>query len=175
MRSKMAPRKRRQSQPESKVPKLGDSRKAERVGDGTARSDADMQPIDRESLLNLLHHTMQLPMRQEESADGTFVFVDGDPGEVVVRVARNRINVSVFAIVREPLHTPVVRPQPLMTLNWKVVPAARLRTILQEMIETARKLRRAKFRTCERCGETKPPEWMHDNESCQGCTALPIS
>ncbi len=132
-------------------------------------NDANLVMLDRGSLLNQIHAMMPLPIREEVCADGSVVYVGGDPGEVVVRVAPSRITVSVFGIVWEGSHTPVVSPQPLMSLHWKRLPAALLTTFLHTMIEAARQLRRAKYRRCERCGETKPPEWMHDNGSCQGC------
>ena len=132
-------------------------------------NDANLETLDRSSLLKQVHATMPLPVREEVCADGSIVYVAGDPGEVVVRVAQSRITVAVFAIVWEGSQTPVVSPQPLVSLHWKRLPAALLTTFLHEMIEAARQLRRAKYRRCECCGETKPPEWMHDSGSCQGC------
>lgn len=137
----------------------------------TSAGATDLQPFDRRSLLKLIHATIPLPTREENCADGSLVFVGGDPGEVVVRVAGSRITISVFSIVFEGPHTPVVRTQPIMCLNWRVVPAVQLTSLLQDMIETARQLRRSQFRRCNKCGETKPPEWMHDDDACQGCIA----
>jgi len=130
---------------------------------------ADLQPLDRDSLLKLIIAKIPFPLREEECADGSLVFVGGDPGEVVVRVARSRITVSVFGIVWEGSQTPVVCPQPLMSLHWRRLPGARLTTILHEMIEAARQLRRASYCKCARCGEIKPPEWMHGTGACQSC------
>ncbi|MFO1041822.1 MAG: hypothetical protein U0941_08555 [Planctomycetaceae bacterium] len=131
----------------------------------------DMQPLDRRSLLKLIHATIPLPTREENCADGSLVFVGGDPGEVVIRVAGSRITISVFSIALEGPHTPVVHTQPIMSMNWRVIPAVQLTSLLQDMIETARQLRQSQFRKCVKCGETKPPEWMHDEDSCQGCVA----
>lgn len=134
-----------------------------------ATPDTSLEPLERDALLKLIHATMPLPMREEDCADGSHVYVGGDPDEVVVRVSNHRIIVSLFAIVWEGKLTPVVRPQSLASLNWKLIPAARLTPLLQGMIETARKLRRARFRKCDQCGETKPPEWMHAKGGCQSC------
>ena len=136
---------------------------------GIPKAKADLHSLHRDSLIKLIITTMPFPLREEECADGSLVFVGGDPGEVVVRVARSRITVSVFGIVWEGSQTPVVCPQPLMSLHWRRLPAARLTTILYEMIEAARQLRRASYCKCERCGETKPPEWMHGTGACQSC------
>ncbi len=165
----MAPKKRTNPQRSNKTSKRGDGRRTKGIDEIAAPADADLNPLDRDSLLKLIHATIPLPTREEDCADGSLVFVGGDPGEVVVRVAKGRITVSIFGIVGEGSQTPVVRPQALISLHWKRLPAARLKTILHEMIEAARQLRRAKYRKCERCGETKPPEWMHDTGGCQSC------
>ena len=165
----MAPKNRTNPQPSNETPKPDDTHTKNGIADRAIQGNTGLQPLDRSSLLKQIHATMPLPTREEVSADGSIVYVGGDPGEVVVRVARSRITVSVFGIVWEGSQTPVVCPQPLMSLHWKRLPAARLKTILNEMIEAARQLRRAKYRRCERCGETKPPEWMHDAGGCQSC------
>ena len=129
----------------------------------------DLQPINRASLLKKIYAAVPLPIREEACADGSHVYVGGDPAEVVVRVSNHQITVSAFAIKWEGADTPVVCPQPIMSIYWKRLPAIRLTTILHEMIEAAGQLRRAKYRNCERCGETKPPEWMHKSGMCQSC------
>ena len=129
----------------------------------------DLQPLDRKSLLNQIHATIPLPTREENCADGSLVFVGGDHGEVVVRVMADQITVSVFATEIETSGSLGVRPQQIVTLNWKIIPAAKMTLLLRDLIETAQQLRRAQFRKCRRCNETKPPEWMYDAELCEGC------
>ncbi len=143
------------------TPEVGES--------STSNTAPDLTAIDRRSLLKLIHATMPLPTREETGADGSLVFVGGDPGEVIIRVARSQISVSVFGIVWEGSHTPVVSPKPLLSLNWRLMPAARLTPLLHDMIEAAQQIRLATFHKCEHCGETKPPEWMHGKNCCQSC------
>lgn len=165
----MAPKKRTVPKASSEAPKPGDAHMTNGIPDTATHANAELQPLDRSSLLKQIHATMPLPIREEVCADGSLVYVGGDPGEVVIRIAQDRITVSMFEIEWEGSHTPVVSPQPLMELHWKCLPAKLLTTFLHEMIEVAGKLRRSKYRKCERCGDTKPPEWMHDNGSCQSC------
>ena len=158
----MPPKKRTKSKSAPKGSKVGESRKTKGI--------ADLTPLDRDSLLNHIQSFMPLPMREEDVADGSRVFVGGDPGEVLIRVTRSRITVSVYGIDWEGRpYGPEVRSQPLAGLNWRLMPAARLATILHDTIEAAQQLRLAKFRKCEHCGETRPPEWMHGKDCCQSC------
>ena len=160
-RMNMPQKKRTKSKSLSQRPKLGKPRKTKSI--------ADISPLDRSSLLKLIHATIPLPTREENCADGSLIFIGGDPGDVVIRVARSQITVSVFGIVWEGPHTPLVRPQPLAGLNWRLMPAARLTTFLHDLIEAAQQIRLANFRKCAHCGETKPPEWMHRKDCCQSC------
>ena len=148
----MTSKKAAKSQPASKAPKL-----------------EDLKPIDRSSLLKQIHATMPLPIREEVGADGSLVYVGGDPGEVVVRIAQGRMTVSVFGTECEGSDTPMVSPQTLVKLQWTYLPAGLLTRLLPEIIEVARQIRLAKYCKCEHCGETKPPEWMHENGICQSC------
>jgi hypothetical protein len=127
------------------------------------------EPMDLDSLLRHIHKLLPNPIREEQQLDGMIVLVGGDPGEVVVRIGDTRVSIAVFAVRWEGPHTPVVRPIQLAALNWKRFPESRLFMQLHSLIDTARELRRAKYRKCERCGETKPPEWMHDANTCQSC------
>jgi hypothetical protein len=86
-----------------------------------------------------------------------------------IRIGDTRVSIAVFAVRWEGPHTPVVRPIQLAVLNWKRFPRSRLFMELHSLIDTARELRRAKYRKYERCGETKPPEWMHDANTCPSC------
>lgn len=79
-----------------------------------------------------------------------------------------------LAAIADGPHTPVVRPKAIGSLNWRRLPASRLMMGLHNFIESARELRRAKYGKCERCDETKPPEWMHDDKTCQLCAEWPL-
>ena len=129
----------------------------------------DLTPIDQDTLFREIRAYLPTPMREEMQLDGSWVFVGGDPGEVVVRVRASKVTVAVFAVVWNGPHTPVVRPKTIGSLNWSRIPASRLTMSLHNLIESARELRLAKYGKCERCGETNPPEWMHDDKTCQSC------
>ncbi|ADB18095.1 hypothetical protein Psta_3432 [Pirellula staleyi DSM 6068] len=129
----------------------------------------ELNPLDAVALLREIRTHLPTPVREEMQLDGSLVFVGGDPGEVVVRVRGNKVSVAVFGVVWKGPHTPVVRPSLVGSLNWKRLPASRLTIGLHILLESARKLRLAKYRKCKRCSETRPPEWMHDDKTCQSC------
>jgi hypothetical protein len=129
----------------------------------------DRQPMDREFLLRELRELLAAPVREETQLDGSVVMVGGDPGEVIVRVGAAKVSVAVFSIRWEGPHTPVVRPIHFATLSWRRLPASTLMMTLHGLIRAAREVRTAKYRRCERCGEMNPPEWMHDEKTCQSC------
>lgn len=106
---------------------------------------------------------------EETQLDGTIVMVGGDPGEVIVRVGRSEVSIALFRVCWEGPHTSVVRPVHLATLIWRRLPASTLMVTLDSLIIAAREVRTATYRQCGRCGETKPPEWMHDQKTCQSC------
>jgi hypothetical protein len=129
----------------------------------------DLNPLDEDTLLREIRAYLPTAVREEMQLDGSLVLVGGDPGEVVVRVRGSKVWVAVFAVVWNGPHTPVMRPKAIGSLNWRRLPASRLTRGLHNLIESARELRLAKYGKCERCGEKKPPEWMHDDNTCQSC------
>lgn len=130
---------------------------------------AECEPMSRESLLKEVRELLVAPVREETQVDGSIVMVGGDPGEVIVRIGAAKLSVAVFSIRWEGPHTPVVRPEPLATLRWRRLPAPTLMMTLHGLISAAREVRVAKYRRCERCALNKPPEWMHDEKTCQSC------
>ena len=130
---------------------------------------SDLEPIDRDFLLQELQELLPDPVREEMQLDGDVVLVGGDPGEVIVRIGGSKVSIAVYSVRWEGPHTPVTRPKQLATLNWKRLPASRTMMTLHTLVESAREIRRAKYRKCEKCGEAKPPEWMHGEDICQSC------
>jgi hypothetical protein len=129
----------------------------------------DLESIDRDCLLKEVQEILPEPVRQETQLDGDVVLVGGDPGEVIVRIGGSKVSIAVYSVRWEGPHTPVVRPKQLATLNWKRLPASRTMMELHSLIESAVEIRRSKYGKCVRCGETNPPEWMHDENTCQSC------
>ena len=129
----------------------------------------NLTPLDRESLLDEIRRLLPAPLREEAQLDGSTVLVGGDPGEVIVRMTGSKVSIGEFTVRWEGPHTPVARPKRLAMLDWKNLPASRTVILLHMLIEAARDVRRARYRRCERCGDTKPPEWMHGENICQSC------
>jgi hypothetical protein len=127
----------------------------------------NIEPIDCDFLLHHIEDDLlPKPVKVEQQLGGEIVLVGGDPGEVIVRISGSKVSVAVFTIRWEGPHTPVVRPQRLGALHLRHLPASRLMMALYDLISTATEIRRTEYRKCERCGETNPPEWMHDVSTC---------
>jgi hypothetical protein len=101
--------------------------------------------------------------------DGSTVLIGGDPGEVIVRLTRSTVSVFEYAARWEGPHTPVVTPRRVGTVVWRRVPNAKTVAAVHALIDAARESRLARFRTCEGCGQSTPPEYMHDEMICQSC------
>jgi hypothetical protein len=54
-------------------------------------------------------------------------------------------------------------------VKWRRVPGSRLMTLVDELIKAARETRRGRYRICDTCGKTRPPEWMASDTICQSC------
>ncbi len=119
-----------------------------------------------------LQHTIReiLSSYSESEGDGIHTFVGNEPDEVIVQIKGSKLAISVFSRRWDGPSSLVVHPIPIATLNWRRIPFDLLKTELTSLIETARKIRRSKFRKCLKCGDTKPPEWMHDEQTCQSCS-----
>lgn len=129
----------------------------------------DLESIDRDFLLGHIREIMPDPVKEETQLDGDLVMVGGDPGEVIVRVSGGKVSIAVFSVRWNGPHTQVVCPRHIATLSWKRLPASRMMMALHDLIESTREIRRSGYGKCEPCGETNPPEWMHDEKTCQSC------
>ena len=49
------------------------------------------------------------------------------------------------------------------------LPAAAWQAVVRDLIDAARDVRRGSYRTCRFCRQATPPEWLHDEGTCQGC------
>jgi NADH pyrophosphatase NudC (nudix superfamily) len=129
----------------------------------------DLTSITHETLLLEVRKQIPHPVKTESQLDGTIVLTGGKPGEVIVRINEDEISIAVFAIRWDGPHTRVVNPRELAKFNWRLLPASQTIEAVQGFISSAVQLRRAEYRQCEQCGETTPPEWMHDKRVCHSC------
>ncbi len=127
------------------------------------------EPIGRDSIIEYLKELLPDPIREGEGLDGSLTLVGGDPGEVIVGMTADEVSVSVFSVLWEGPHTPRVFPRRLASLCWCHIPASSLMMSLHTLVDAASELRRESYSSCERCGKTKPPEWMHGDSICQSC------
>lgn len=119
-----------------------------------------------------LQHTIReiLGSCSESEVNGVYTFVGDEPDEVIVQFSGSKLAISVFSRRWDGPSSLVVHPIPIATMYWRRIPFDLLKTELTSLIETALYIRRSKFRKCLKCGDTKPPEWMHDEQTCQSCS-----
>ena len=88
---------------------------------------------------------------------------------MVVVLTDTAVIVSEFAGVWETPFTFVKKPRRVGLLKWRRLPESALWDALSALIKGAREARRSRFQVCQHCGETTPPEWLHDDHVCQSC------
>ena len=121
-----------------------------------------------EQLIAFIGATLPGPVERQTADDGTVLFTGGSPGEVVVRLTHTAVIVSEYA--GAPAGAFSRRPRRLGVLRWRRLPEPALMNALAQLIAGAREVRRARYRTCRFCELTHPPEWMHTEEVCLGCS-----
>lgn len=134
--------------------------------------DLTMGSFNHESLLEEISRLLPAPVQDDIHTielHAEVVLIGGDPGEVVVQIDDGIITISEYTVAWKSPHTPVIEAEKVGTLNWEQIPATALKETLRELITKTIEIRRAKYRTCEKCGETNPPEWMHSDDVCQSC------
>ena len=117
-------------------------------------------------LHNLIQPLLPEPCSVEQGDENSVTFIGGDPGEVIVRVTTTTVEILAFTVEWHGPHTPVTIGAPVAMVN---LGEPDLVDAVSTAIEKARTARLATYRTCARCGKTKPPEWMHDAQTCQRC------
>jgi hypothetical protein len=124
-----------------------------------------------EQLIAFLNTHLPTPVQQEELNDGSLMFTGGSPGEVVARLTKVSVIIEQYAVRWETPYTPVMRPRRVGVVKWRRLPESTVMNVVDQLIRGARDVRLAHYVTCQLCGETKPPEWMEDEDICQQCSA----
>ena len=123
-----------------------------------------------EQLIAFLTTHLPTPIEQEEQ-DGVLVFTGGEPGEVVARLTNSSVIIEEYAVKWETPFKPVVHPRRVGTVHWRRLPETALMTVVGQLINGARDVRLSRYRSCQFCGKTNPPEWQHGDDVCQACAA----
>lgn len=94
---------------------------------------------------------------------GETVLIGGEPGEVIVQLFGDRIEVLEFSVEWVSEHEPATFGTVVASFTVDAKPEA-----IAAVIAKARARRLATFRWCPTCRSAQPPEWMAD-ESCMDC------
>lgn len=122
-----------------------------------------------EQLIAFLSSHLPAPVEQQPGGDGSIIFTDGSPGDVVVHLRETSVVVAEYAGEWETPDSFVVKPRRVGVLRWTRLPETALMNALSQLIKGAREMRLARYRTCRFCGEATPPEWLHSDDVCQVC------
>jgi len=125
-----------------------------------------MGTLSMQSLAVAVSEVMPQPVRIEKR-HGMTVLIGGDPGEV--RIRKTTISIAMFGTRWEGPHGPVDASRELAKLSLKDLSQVQLLALISPLIEVARDVRKATFRSCLICQRVLPPEWMHDEHVCQKC------
>ena len=109
------------------------------------------------------------PVSREEAADGTVWFTGGQPPLVIVSVGSRTIAVFEYGVRLQPSQPPIGTPRLVGQVKWRRARNTEMTRAVGALIAAARESRLAKFRRCEQCDESVPPENMHDAQICRTC------
>jgi hypothetical protein len=96
-------------------------------------------------------------------------FASGEPSLALIAVAQNQVTIAEPEISWLTPYTPVLRAR--YEVSRPLEPRKGLLAWLVRELERKSISRLSQFRRCSECDNTKPPEWMHDEELCQSCAA----
>jgi hypothetical protein len=124
-----------------------------------------------EQLIAFLSTHLPQPVVQEEEQSGILVFTGGAPGEVIARLTQSSVIIEEYAIRWETPVSQVVHPRRVGIVNWRRLPETAVMAVVGQLIKGAREIRLSRYRVCQFCGRTNPPEWQHADAVCAGCAA----
>lgn len=103
--------------------------------------------------------------------EDTAMLEAGNPGLVALVADSETLSVAEFGRVWTGPHTNRPRHRQLVRWKWGELPAEPGRRIdaVRSAVEDAIARRKARFVTCRLCRETKPPEWIGQDEVCHAC------
>ena len=122
-----------------------------------------------EQLIAFVSSHLPAPVELQPGGDGSIIFSGGTPGEVIVHLTESSIVVAEYAGEWESPDSFVVQPRRVGVLKWRRLPETELMNALAQLIKGAQEMRLARYVSCRVCGETNPPEWMHDADVCLTC------
>jgi hypothetical protein len=132
---------------------------------------SDELPEGWEAWLAFFTASLPQPVEQSTAPDGSVTFRAGDPGEVIVHLTANVITVSMFTVQWARPHEPLIVAKPVGYVRWRRVLAEGATAAVEALVNAARAARLSRFRTCDICERNMPPEYMHDERTCDSCAA----
>jgi hypothetical protein len=122
-----------------------------------------------EQLIAFLSSHLPEPVEQEGDGTGGIVFTGGSPGEVIAYLTDSIVEIAEFGVRWENPGTPVVKARRVGVLKWRRLPETSLMSAIASLINGAREMRLARYRTCRYCGISNPPEWLQSDDVCLTC------
>ena len=99
--------------------------------------------------------------------------VAGEPPEVIVKLQDAGVIIAPYRAEWRGPYTLTMVVSDAELVGWGDLPDAtdQLRAFLSQKIDTARKTRKDTFTCCSLCHKMTPPEWMHNENTCQACAS----
>lgn len=132
-----------------------------------AKLDAPALSLLLPSPVHRLDHSSDFgEFRDPPTAAGVW-FSAGDPVLVLVAVSPTRVITAEPEVSWQGPSRPVLRAR--ASMSHSIADSDALLAWLQERVRTVMDLRSRRFRRCDECGQTNPPEWMHGDDLCHAC------
>jgi hypothetical protein len=122
-----------------------------------------------EQLIAFLGSNLPQPVEQQDDGAGGIIFTGGSPGEVVAHLTELRLAIAEFSVEWDTPDTFQVKPRRVGVIRWRRLPEIDLMNAAGSLIKGAREMRLSRYRICRYCEKSNPPEWMRDENVCQGC------
>jgi len=127
-----------------------------------------------EQLIAFLSTHLPTPVEQSDETNGIMVFRGGSPVEVVATLTHSSVIIDEYAVRWDTPTTPIDRPRRVGALNWRRLSESTLMNLVGQLIKGARETRRSRYKACRFCGRTNPPEWLYNDDVCQGCAEAEV-
>lgn len=122
-----------------------------------------------EEMLAFVLAQLDSPVQQPGGDDDAVLVINGEPGDVVVRMTPFDITVAEYSLHWRGENAASVEPIVIGSVMWSSISADAAMRIVKGLIAAAREARLSKFRVCRMCERSTPPEWMDAPDVCQEC------
>jgi hypothetical protein len=127
----------------------------------------------REGLAEVVRASLPEPVSERQDGTGLLFISEAVP-EVALRLTDKGVDVLLYRRIWAEPDQLVDQHHLLTSVPWKGLPdqVEQAWALLETPVRAPQKQRASSYRTCQRCGKSTPPEFMHNEQLCMSCAAL---